>query len=304
VADFIPMFGYSPDRDGTDHFLASLAKPTLAQAGPDLALDETRDVFLGSYLLNCDPGWKRGAQKIGSCVGWGWALSCDILAACDIHVRSEAEVYGGRVLEASVYAFSRVEVRGQRNLGGDGSYGGAAAKAVTKFGTLHYGIDYGGDRFTDNSGTREKEWGREGVPDRLEKYAANHKVSSVALTTSFEDAARAIQNGYPVAVCSMQGFSMTQREGYLTPMGSWAHCMMFAGVRWKPYPALLCVNSWGDCYSGDVDKTLPVQFQRSAGWVRAETCTRMLKGEDSFALSGYSGFAPRKLEGNWLEGIL
>jgi hypothetical protein len=30
----------------------------------------------------------------------------------------------------------------------------------------------------------------------------------------------------------------------------------------------------------------------------------MLKGEDSFALSGYSGFAPRKLEGNWLEGIL
>jgi len=304
VADFIPMFGYSPDRDGTDHFLASLAKPTLAQAGPDLALDETRDVFLGSYLLKCDPGWKRGAQKIGSCVGWGWAMSCDILAACDIHVRSEAEVYGGRVLEASVYAFSRVEVRGQKNLGGDGSYGGAAAKAVTKFGTLHYGLDYGGEKFTDNSGLREKEWGRDGVPDRLEKYAANHKVSSVALVTDFEQAAKAIQNGYPVAVCSMQGFSMTQREGYLTPMGTWAHCMMFAGVRWKPYPALLCVNSWGDCYSGDVDKTLPVQFQRSSGWVRAETCTRMLKGEDSFALSGYSGFAPRKLEGNWLEGIL
>jgi hypothetical protein len=298
------MFGYSPDRDGTDHFLASLAKPTLAQAGPDLALDETRDVFLGSYLLKCDPAWKRGAQKIGSCVGWGWALSCDILAACDIHMRSESEVYGGRVLEASVYAFSRVEVRGQKNLGGDGSYGGAAAKAVTKYGTLHYGLDYGGEKFTDNSGLREKEWGRDGVPDRLEKYAANHKVSSVALVTDFEQAAKAIQNGYPVAVCSMQGFSMTQREGYLTPMGSWAHCMMFAGVRWKPYPALLCVNSWGDCYSGDVDKTLPVQFQRSAGWVRAETCTRMLKGEDSFALSGYSGFAPRKLEGNWLEGIL
>jgi hypothetical protein len=232
-------------------------------------------------------------------------MSCDILAACDIHVRSEAEVYGGRVLEASVYAFSRVEVRGGRNLGGDGSYGGAAAKAVTQYGTLHYGIDYAGEKFTDNSGIREKEWGRDGVPDRLEKYAANHKVSSVALVTDFEQAAKAIQNGYPVAVCSMQGFSMTLRDGgYLSPMGSWAHCMMFVGVRWKPYPALLCANSWGECYSGDVDKTLPVQFQRSAGWVRAETCTRMLKGEDSFALSGYSGFAPRKLDGNWLEGIL
>ena len=303
MADFLPMFGYSPDRDATDAFLASLPKPTLAQAGPDLALDENRDVFLGDYLLRCDPGWKRGAQKIGSCVGWGWALSCDILACCDVLMRNEPEVYGGRVLEASVYAFSRVEVRGQRNLGGDGSYGGAAAKAVTKFGTLHYGVEYAGERFTDNSGVREKEWGRDGVPDRLEPFAAKHKVSSVALVTTFEDAAKAIQNGYPVAVCSMRGFSMTLRDGYLTPMGSWAHCMMFAGVRWTPKPALLCVNSWGDCYTGSVDSKLPAQFQRSAGWVEASTCTSMLKGEDSFALSGYSGFAPRTLP-DWTGGAL
>lgn len=303
MADFLPMFGYTPDRDATDAFLASLPKPTLAQAGPDLALDESRDVFLGDYLLQCDPGWKRGAQKIGSCVGWGWALSCDILACCDVLMRNEPEVYGGRVLEASVYAFSRVEVRGQRNLGGDGSYGGAAAKAVTKFGTLHYGIEYAGERFTDNSGLREKEWGRDGVPDRLEPFAAKHKVSSVALVTDFEQAAKAIQNGYPVAVCSMRGFSMTLRDGYLSPMGSWAHCMMFAGVRWSPKPALLCVNSWGDCYTGSVDSKLPVQFQRSAGWVEASTCTSMLKGEDSFALSGYSGFAPRTLP-DWTGGAL
>ena len=303
MADFLPMFGYSPDRDATDAFLASLPKPTLAQAGPDLALDEKRDVFLVDYLLQCDPGWKRGAQKIGSCVGWGWALSCDILACCDVLMRNEPEVYGGRVLEASVYAFSRVEVRGQRNLGGDGSYDGAAAKAVTKFGTLHYGIEYAGERFTDNSGLREKEWGRDGVPDRLEPFAAKHKVSSVALVTDFEQAAKAIQNGYPVAVWSMRGFSMTMRDGYLTPMGSWAHCMMFAGVRWSPKPALLCVNSWGDCYTGSVDPKLPAQFQRSAGWVEASTCTSMLKGEDSFALSGYSGFAPRTLP-DWTGGAL
>lgn len=303
MADFLPMFGYTPDRDATDAFLASLPKPTLAQAGPELALDENRDVFLGDYLLQCDPGWKRGAQTIGSCVGWGWALSCDILACCDVLMRNEPEVYGGRVLEASVYAFSRVEVRGQRNLGGDGSYGGAAAKAVTKFGTLHYGVEYAGERFTDNSGLREKEWGRDGVPDRLEPFAAKHKVSSVALVTDFEQAAKAIQNGYPVAVCSMRGFSMTMRDGYLTPMGSWAHCMMFAGVRWNPKPALLCVNSWGDCYTGSVDPKLPKQFQRSAGWVEAATCTSMLKGEDSFALSGYSGFAPRTLP-DWTGGAL
>ena len=97
---------------------------------------------------------------------------------------------------------------------------------------------------------------------------------------------------------------MTLRNGgYLSPMGSWSHCMMFAGVRWKPDPALLCVNSWADCYEGDVDTTLPVQFQRCAGWVRAATCTSMLSGEDSFALSGYSGFLPRLLP-DWTGGHL
>lgn len=203
-----------------------------------------------------------------------------------------------------MYAFSRVEVRGQRNLGGDGSYGSAAAKAVTNFGTLHYGVTYDGQQFLDNSGTREKEWGRDGVPDHLEPYAAKHKVSSVALVKTFEDAAKALQNGYSVAVCSMRGFSMTLRDGgYLMPMGTWAHCMMFAGVRWKPRPALLCVNSWGDCYDGDVDPNLPPQFQKSAGWVDADTCTSMLSGEDSFALSGYSGFQPRELP-NWTGVVL
>jgi hypothetical protein len=304
VAAFTPLFGYRPDRDATDRFLASLPRPLLSQAGPDLVLDESRDVFLGSHLLACDPKWKRGAQKIGSCVGWGWSLSCDILAACDVLMRNEPEVYGGRVLEASVYAFSRVEVRGQRNLGGDGSYGAAAADAVKRFGTLHYLRDYGGFVYADNSGQREKEWGRDGVPDKLEPFAAEHRVEAVALVKDFESAAKAIQNGYPVAVCSGQGFSMTLRNGgYLTPMGSWSHCMMYAGVRWKPEPALLCVNSWGECYEGDVDTTLPVQFQRSAGWVRAATCTSMLSGEDSFALSGYSGFKPRLLP-DWTGGHL
>lgn len=301
---FIPMFGYSPNPEGTDAFLASLERPTLTQAGPHLSLDETRDVFLGQYLLGLMPSWKRWAQPIGSCVGWGWAFCCDVLACCDIAVRGESEAFGGRVLEASVYGFSRVEVPGKRNLGGDGSYGGAAAKAVTRFGTLHYGIDYGGKVFTKPSGTQEREWGRDGVPDSLEKDAAKRKVEAVTLVKNFEDAAKAIQNGLPVAVCSMQGFSMTLRDGgYLTPAGTWAHCMAFAGVRWKPWPALLCVNSWGDCYSGDVDKSLPTQFQRSSGWVRAETCTRMLMGEDSFALAGYTGFEPRQLP-DWTGGSL
>jgi hypothetical protein len=54
-----------------------------------------------------------------------------------------------------------------------------------------------------------------------------------------------------------------------------------------------------------VDKNLPAQFQRSAGWVKAKDFTRMIgPGEDSFALAGYSGFEPRTLPENWLRGVL
>ena len=301
---FIPLFGYAPDPEGTAAFVSTLPKPTLAQAGPDLVLDEHRDVFLGNALLAVNPGWKRGSQQIGSCVGWGWALSVDVLAACDVVLRNEPETYGGDTLAASIYGFSRVEVRGGPNYGGDGSYGGAAAKAVTKYGTLHIGQNYSGQVFNDQGGTREKAWGRTGVPDELEPFAKQHTVANVTLATTFEDAAKAIQNGYPVAVCSMQGFSMTLRDGYLSPMGTWAHCMMFMGVRWKPYPALYCANSWGNCYSGTPDATLPKPFQLSGGWVKADICTRMLSGEDSFALAGFNGFKPKQLPDNWLKGIL
>jgi hypothetical protein len=114
---------------------------------------------------------------------------------------------------------------------------------------------------------------------------------------------RGLQSGYPTAICSSMGFSMTLRQGYMTPMGTWMHCQMAAAVKWRPEPAILVVNSWGDCYSGTFDETLPQQFQRSAGWVRAKDFTRMVQGEDSFALSGYSGFPPQTLP-DWTGGTL
>ena len=300
---FEPLFGYEPNPTGTAAFVSTLAARTLKAAGPDLLLDQSRDVFLGHALLKCHPEWRRRNQPIGSCVGYAWAMGVDVLAACDVVLRKEPESYGGDVFPASIYGFSRVEVRGGPNHGGDGSYGGAAAKAVTKYGTLHFGQDYGGTIFTDTSAEIERTWGRTGVPDKLEPFAAEHKVAEVTLCTDFEQAATAIQNGYPVAVCSLRGFDMTMRDGVLTPSGRWAHAMLFCGVRWKPRPQLYLANSWGECYRGTYDTTLPKPFQRTGGWVDAEVCTSMLKGEDSFAMAGYAGFKPRTLP-DWTGGLL
>lgn len=295
---FEPIFGYEPDPKAQDKFVSSLAKPTLAEAGPALQAVE-RDTFLGHYLLKVQPHWQRGAQEIGSCVGWGWSMSVDVLAACDILFRGERESFGGRVLEAGTYAFSRVEARGQKsNNGGDGSYGAAAAKAVTKFGTLHRGQVYSGRTFDKSPGSLEKEWGRSGVPDELEPFAAKHKVGEVTLVQNFSDIAKAITNGYPVAVCSGLGFSMSLEEGWLRQRGSWAHCQMICGVRFGSRHGAYVANSWGDCYDGSVDQALPVQFQRSGGWVDADVIDRMVSGDDSYALAGYTGFAPTLLP-NW-----
>jgi hypothetical protein len=224
---FVPLFGYTPDPTGAQAFVASLPRPTMAEAGAELQTAK-HDVSLSQLLLKSMPAWRRGSQPIGSCVGWGTAMAVDILAACDIWLRREPEVWGGRCIEGVVYGLSRVEARGlSRNGGGDGSTGFHAAKAIRDFGTLHYGQDYGGKRWDKQlSGTEERTLGRDGLPSNLEPHAAQHKVAEVTLVRSFADCAKAISNGYPVYLCSMRGFSMTFKRdakyggGWLTPMGT------------------------------------------------------------------------------------
>ena len=208
-AGWEPQFGYAPSPAGTSAFVSSLPRPTLAEAGPWLTITK-QDVFLGSLLLQLNPAWKRGRQPVGSCVGWGWSLAAEMLSAADILIRHDREGYGGRILEAATYGLSRVEARNlDHNYGGDGSYGAAAAKAVTRYGTILADHDYAGKRYASGVAEIERQFGRDGLPNELEPYAAQHKVGEVTLVRSFEDVAKAIANGYPVAICSTLGFRMT-----------------------------------------------------------------------------------------------
>ena len=302
-------FGYLPDPEGAESFVATLPRPTLASAGPDLKAAQ-EDVMLYPALLACDANWRRGSQgNVGSCVGWGASLAVDVLAACDIHWRKEAEAWKGRTMESSVYGFSRVEARGiKANTGGDGSTGFHAAKAVRDYGALHYGVDYGGFVYQEkDKEQRDREWGRNGVPDKLEPFAKERRCSETTLATSFDEAAAAISNGYPVVVCSGQGFSMSRDEdGFCRAGGVWWHCMCFIGVRFGKRPGLLCVNSWGD--SNTVGKhhpeNMPEAVRNCSFYVDAEVCDRMLSGRDSYVYAGYTGFHPTQLPDNWLRGIL
>ena len=227
--------GYVPDPAGAEAFASKLPHPTLTEAAPDLVRSEPREAHLWPALLKCSPRWKRGSQgSVGSCVGWGASLGVDLVAACDIVYRKQPEMWSGRTVEASLYGFSRVEARGQTsNRGGDGSTGFHAAKSIRELGALHYGVDYGGTVIPEkDKQARDREWGRDGVPDVLEPYAKLRRCSEVTLATNFEEAAAAVSNGLPVVVCSGVGFSMTRDDqGFCSPGPTWWHCMTFAGVR-------------------------------------------------------------------------
>lgn len=327
----IGNFGYDPHPDQTKEFLRSLEAPTLRDANPQLfEADEkkppakkdkgepprtrgppvelppvhgTEPVFLHKALLAARPGWKVGAQGIGDCVSWGWAHAADVSLAVDWKLGQSGQ-WKPAATEA-IYGGARVEGAGRPEGGGgysDGSYGAAAAKWVNKAGGIVYREpfnEFGYDLSTYDK-NRAKAWGNfgcggKGDSGRLDKVATEHPVMQVALVRNFAEAAAAIASGYPVPVCSGQGFSSQRdKDGFAAPSGSWSHCMCFTGVRYEPRPGLLCQNSWGPSWiSGP---KYPEDQPDGSFWVDEKTVNRMLAGNDSFAVSRIKGFPKRKLK--------
>jgi len=275
-----------------DRFLASVRRPLFRVSAHGIRdSGRGRLVLLHTALETVAGSFRVHRQTIGDCVAHGWGLAVDVLAAVEIAVHGERERWAGETATEPIYAASRVEVGGGR-LSGDGSVGAWAAQAVTEYGTLTRSRYPGGFNLERYSGKRAREWGRRGagLPDALEPVARLHPVRTVSLVDSYDDARDAIANGYPVPVCSAQGFrDRRDREGFARASGHWSHCMCFLGVddRGKR-PGLLCVNSWGpDWISG------PKRHGQPDGsfWVDADVADRMLRRDpDSYSVSGFEGY--------------
>ena len=63
------------------------------------------------------------------------------------------------------------------------------------------------------SGDRAKEWGSTGPPHDVELKAAPYKLGSAALVSTWDELVAAITNGYPVTICTDQGFTLTRDCG-------------------------------------------------------------------------------------------
>jgi hypothetical protein len=314
------QFGYDPDPEGTREFLETLEHPLFGDAAPEVMRNaKGRDTFLYRHADKASRAvygkpfevWNQGS--IGTCVAFGWGMGSYIGQSVDWTQGEMAEpprlvspeaIYGGSRTAGRV---PPVQFAGYS----DGSYGAAAARWVqgTKAGVggILYRQKYGSVDLTNYEIPRAKEWGNSGVPADLAKLAQQHTAQGVALCDSWQSLCAAVENGLCVPVCSNVGFAATNvrdADGFLPRGGSWAHCMVVIGVRYKvngsPRDGALVCNSWGPNWCRG--PRWPEDMPEGCFWADRKDIESILAQGDSFVIAGASGWHARDLDnGAWLE---
>lgn len=240
------------------------------------------------------PALSKNQLSVGSCVSFGTNNAIRRTMAVQIAIFNAPEELKD-ICEEVTYAGSRVEIGGGR-IGGDGSVGAWAAKFVKEYGVVSREV-HGAHDLTRYDTTRCRAWGRTGVPAELETIAREHPVKDITLVTTWEQAKKALANGYGLAVCSNQGFeSKRDANGVKQPRGNWAHCMCIDGYHitddGKEYAHI--DNSWGLR-----DDEGPVGWgepSTSGFWIEARVCEQMLRAKDTWAFSAVRGFPAQQID--------
>lgn len=285
-------FGHVYDWRSVDEWAAMSRRPVFgAAAHPLQGTGAGKVALLHKIVEKVSGSFPIRKQTAPDCVSHGFALSVDIVACVDIIVHGQAEEWLSWTATEPIYGAMRHEIGRDRLGTGGGAFGSWGSRCVTEMGTIRRD-KYGSIDLRRYSGRRANEWGSpgRGVPDELEPLMFEHKIRTTSLVTSYEDARDAIFNGYPVAVCSTQGFTSTRdSSGFARASGTWPHCMVFMGSDdTGRRPGLLCMNSWGPNWISG-----PKRHEQPDGsfWVDAEIADRMLRrNSDSYSLSQYDGY--------------
>ncbi|MDR3232977.1 MAG: hypothetical protein LBT46_04835 [Planctomycetaceae bacterium] len=304
-------FGWIPNDPETQKFVQSLPPIYADQVGELIKDDENKDALLYRALV---PGLIKHEQdrwlktrgewrvvraynqgSVGSCVGNATAAVLSVLNGVECVINKEPQEFAAMHSADGMYGLDR-EAAGMLGRSGDGCYGSAAAKAIQTLGTL-YQLKYGDVDLTDNVPSRARDLGTKGVGTKLKSAAAEHKCSSATLIKSSSEAWALLGSGYPINVCSSQGFSTTRdKEGVCKPSGSWSHAMSVIGRRTAKdgRKLFLIWNSWGDHWaSGTYWEDMP----EGSFWIEWDVMNKMLARGDSFAYGGLEGFKRRNLDG-------
>lgn len=312
-------FGFVPDVQGTQKFLWSLEKPFFKDAGQEIIKKARgRDTFLWRY---CDrvhqqvygTKFRVWRQGIGDCVGFGYALSA-WTAMCTQYCTGAIPDPPRLVATEAIYGGARVESRGVEFAGwSDGATAGGASRWISGLANGTGGIlfrqQYGDIDLTTYSSERSKNWGAYGCGGKgnteLDKEANKLTAQGVALVTSWEECAAAIESGYPVAICSSIGFeSRRDKDGFARRSGRWLHCQSVLGVRYAATSGrdgVLIANSWGENWIGPKENVWPEDMPQGCYWCSRQDIEAILAQGESFAIAGVAGFVWQDLDhGDWL----
>ncbi len=290
--DFFHLGGWIHDPAEVQRTLSGMPRPYFAAASPHLGGSGSgqttllykafKDVNGGQYL-------DYPAQAIGDCVSHGFGHGIDLLEAVQIAVGHHPEEFEQTATEA-IYGMARVDVGGQRGSTQDGAIGAWAAKAVTTLGTVSR------DLVGPYDGQRAKFWGERGVPDELKARAVEHRVKTASLITTYSELEDALANGYPVTVCSNQGFTLERdAQGFCRPHGIWGHCMLICGIR-DDRPGACIFQSWGSTIPSG---PLALDQPPNSFWADRSVVEGMLGMEDSWAISSFDGYPSHAVPSHW-----
>jgi hypothetical protein len=276
-----------------------------------VAADEFKDTALWPLLFKAFPDWRHGLQGTGDCVSWMTKHNLDTLMAVQVFQKKLPQEIVAPVRQEAVYGFGRVELYGRPDHGGAGMYGGAAADAIVKFGTLHameY-IDMASRNYDlrKYSGKRAVSWGRTGVPDGLEPTAKGHRAKDKLVVTNAELAGQLIQQGYPVGYCGQSTWGITRgSDGIATRFSSGAHAMSITGVRYQgsePLCFWVANTGHGDHVTGSVGPIdVPAIYAECGSWMPVDRIERVLRAGDCYAQSVYEGFPLSEIPLDWGTG--
>jgi hypothetical protein len=295
VADGNYDFGWQKDDDAVKAVAATLPFKVFADtpAGQQAAIPD--HFYQWEVYRKCDPRGPptKSQGSVGSCVSFGTNNAILRTMAGQI-VLGNANEELKDIAEEVTYAGSRVEV-GKGRIRGDGSVGAWAAQFVQQYGVIAR-EKHGQYDLSVYDQARCRAWGSSGVPAELEAVAKLHPVKDITQIKTTEELKGALAQGYGVAVCSNQGFSMKRdSRGVARASGSWAHCMCIDGYHTEGNALFFHIeNSWGpNAHTGPVGWGNP----STAGfWAEAAVVQRMLNAGDTWAFSGVKGFPARESE--------
>ncbi len=292
LGDGTPLwnFGWHDRPAAVAAVLATLPFPRFEQAaihltgtgdGKTVLLSDAVKKVLGKHM-------PAQQQPRGTCVSRGWSRAVDYLECVEIALVGLPTRFE-YISHAFIYG-TGAEIGHDQN-SQDGLVGAWAAKAVNTFGNCTNEECEDKDAGYDDLAV---EWKAEGVPQKFKDLGKDNIVKTVTLVTTPEQARDMLCNGYPLSVCSWQGFSMKRdSEGHCRAEGSWAHCMMWSAYR-DDKKQFLVEQSWGQNTPSGPLGTLDIPD--NAFWIDWDVGAKMLRGEDSFALSAFQGFPARTID--------